>query len=83
MPPRFGKVVVVGDGATPPANAYEAERAARIALNKERMAQLGILDTTRALAQGGAKSLQLGDKQHTRLNLRLSQHEQASAPRLG
>ena len=35
----------------------------------------------RALAQGGAKSLQLGDKQHTRLSRRLSQHEQASAPR--
>ena len=35
----------------------------------------------RALAQGGAKSLQLGDKQHKRLSRRLSQHEQASAPR--
>ena len=32
----------------------------------------------RSLAQGGAKSLQLGENQHTRLDRRLSQHEQAS-----
>ena len=33
----------------------------------------------RSLARGGAKSLQLGPSQHTRLDRRLSQHEQASA----
>ena len=47
--PRFAKKVVVDGGESAGSNAYEAERAARIAANKARMAQLGILDTTRAL----------------------------------
>ena len=33
---------------------------------------------TRSLAQGGAKSLQLGQNHHTRLDRRLSQHKQTS-----
>jgi hypothetical protein len=48
--PRFAKAVAASDAAAAAPNAYEAERAARIAANKARMAQLGILDTSRAIA---------------------------------
>ena len=49
--PRFSKKVIgTVDAAGDDVNAYEAERAARIAENKRRMMALGILDTANALA---------------------------------
>ena len=51
---RFGKKILAGEMHAPDAIegcAYEAERAARIARNVERMKALGIVDATRALTQ--------------------------------
>lgn len=51
---RFGKKILAGEMHAPDAIegcAYEAERAARIARNMERMKALGIVDATRALTQ--------------------------------